>query len=159
MENVTNPQEIVNNSRNLILETFKDLVFVEEGHQYFLHGKSLPSVSAVTHQFEQPENYAKKHGQTPEYWRTLWKYKNLLSTKSGTEVHLFGECMTYLRMGRPDLIPEEMKKFYISDKGWLIPTRSKEESIVKYFSEMSAPVCRRMLHKAAPIPPLSAWSL
>ena len=135
--------ELVTKTRELILETFKDLVFVEEGHKYYLNGKELPSVSAVTHQFARPfdemkmsQNYAKNHGQTPEFWRSQWKYKNLKATTTGTEVHLFGECMTYLRMGHPELIPEEMKKFYIQDRGWLIPTRPKEESIVKYFSEM-----------------------
>ena len=135
--------EIVWKTRDLILNQFKDLIFVEEGHKYYLNGKELPSVSAVTHQFAQPfdemkmsANYAKKHGQTPEYWRNLWKYKNLIATTSGTEVHLYGECMTYLRMGHPELIPPEMKKFFIPDKGWLIPTRSKEEAIVKYFTEM-----------------------
>jgi hypothetical protein len=140
---VNGEPENVWKTRDLILDTFKDLQFVEEGHKYFLHGKELPSVSAVTHQFARPfdeisisESYAKKHGKTPEFWRTQWKYKNLIATTSGTQVHLYGECMTYLRMGHPELIPEEMKKFYILDKGWLIPTRPKEEAIVKYFSEM-----------------------
>jgi hypothetical protein len=140
---VNGEPEIVWKTRDLILDTFKDLQFVEEGHKYYLHGKELPSVSAVTHQFARPfdertisENYAKKHGQTPEYWRNQWKYKNLIATTSGTQVHLYGECMTYLRMGHPELIPEEMQNYYIRDRGWLIPTRPKEEAIVKYFSEM-----------------------
>ena len=58
--------------RELILESFKDLIFIEEGHKYFLNGKPLPSVSVVTHKFcaypfdeqEQAENYAKRHGQS-----------------------------------------------------------------------------------------------
>lgn len=140
---VNGEPEIVWKTRDLILETFKDLEFVEEGHKYYLYGNELPSVSAVTHQFAQPfdeikmsMNYAKKHGQTPEFWRDQWKYKNLLATTAGTEVHLYGECMTYLRMGHPELIPEDMRKFYIKDRGWLIPTRPKEEAVVKYFSEM-----------------------
>ena len=133
----------VTQTRSLILDTFKDLEFVEEGHKYYLHGRELPSVSAVTHKYARPfdemkmsQSYAKKHGGTPEFWRSQLKYKNLLATTTGTEVHLFGECMTYLRMGHPELIPEEMRKFYIQDRGWLIPTRPKEEAIVKYFSEM-----------------------
>ena len=135
--------EIVWKTRDLILDTFKDLIFIDEGHKYYLHGKELPSVSAITHQFEQPfdemkqsASYAKKHGQTPEYWRNIWKFNNLKATTTGTEVHLFGECMTYLRMGHPELIPEEMRKFYNKEKGWLIPTRPKEEAILSYFAEM-----------------------
>ncbi len=146
MENVirvNGEPEIVWKTRDLILNQFKDLVFIEEGHKYFLGDRELPSVSAVTHQFARPfdelkmsASYAKKHGRTPEYWRSIWKYKNLIATTSGTEVHLYGECMTYLRMGHPELIPKEMTKFYMGDRGWLIPTRPKEEAIVKYFSEM-----------------------
>lgn len=141
---VNGEPQIVTEIRKLVLETFKDLVFIEEGHKYYLHGKEIPSVSAITHQFKphfddikMSEHYARKHGQTPEYWRDMWKFNNLRATTTGTEVHMFGEAMTYIRMGRPDLMPEPMKRFYNQEKGWLIPTRPKEEAIIKYFSEMS----------------------
>ena len=103
--------QIVSDTRNLILETFKDLIFIEEGHKYYLNGQELPSVSGVTHQFK-PEfdsqtiakNYAKKHGQTPEYWLDQWKFKNLISTTRGTLVHSWAENYAYVKMGHPELI-------------------------------------------------------
>ena len=66
--------------RNKILEEFKDLTFFEEGHKYYLNGKSLPSVSEITHKFcaypfdekAQSEAYAEKHGETPQYWMDKW---------------------------------------------------------------------------------------
>lgn len=133
----------VTSDRLLITETFKDLVFIEEGHKYFLHGKELPSVSAVTHRYK-PEfdadkvaiGYAKKNGQTPEYWKDQWKFKNLKATTTGTRVHEFGEGLFWLRMGRPDLIPDSAKGSYIPDKGWLIPTRPKEEAVLKFYNEL-----------------------
>ena len=136
--------QIVSDTRNLILETFKDLIFIEEGHKYYLGGQELPSVSGVTHQFK-PEfdsqtiakNYAKKHGQTPEYWLDQWKFKNLQSTISGTLVHEMGEGMFWMGIGHPEKIPESCKVKYIKDKNWIIPTRPKEEAVLKFHKEMS----------------------
>lgn len=136
--------QIVSDTRNLILETFKDLIFIEEGHKYYLNGQELPSVSGVTHQFK-PEfdsqtiakNYAKKHGQTPEYWLDQWKFKNLISTTRGTLVHSWAENYAYVKMGHPELITEDCKSKYYKEKNWLIPTRPKEEAILKFYNELS----------------------
>lgn len=135
---------IVTESRELILNTFKDLVFIEEGHKYYLNGRDLPSVSAVTHQFK-PEfdgpriaaNYAKKNGFTPEYWLRKWKFKNLKATTTGTIVHEYGEGLFWLRCGYPDKMPESCRQKYVKDENWLIPTRPKEEAILKYYSELA----------------------
>lgn len=136
--------QVVSDIRNLILDTFKDLVFIEEGHKYFLGGQELPSVSAVTHQFK-PEfdsetiakKYAKKHGETPEYWLDQWKFKNLISTTRGTLVHSWAENYAYVKMGHPELITEDCKSKYYKEKNWLIPTRPKEEAILKFYNELS----------------------
>lgn len=136
--------QVVSDIRNLILETFKDLIFIEEGHKYFLGGQELPSVSAVTHQFK-PEfdseaiarKYAKKHGETPEYWLDQWKFKNLISTTRGTLVHSWAENYAYVKMGHPELITEDCKSKYYKEKNWLIPTRPKEEAILKFYNELS----------------------
>lgn len=133
----------VTNDRTRILDQFKDLVFVEEGHKYYRNGQLLPSVSEVTHKYK-PEfdtentaiKYAAKHGNTPEYWKDAWKFKNLKATTTGTLVHEYGEGLFWLRLGKPELIPESSKVKYIEDKGWLIPTRPKEEAILKFFEEM-----------------------
>lgn len=136
--------QVVTDTRKLIAETFKDLVFVEDGHKYFLHGQELPSVSGITHQFK-PEfdsdavakKYAAKHGGTPEYWQDQWKFKNLVATTRGTLIHSWAENYAYVKMGRPDLITEDCKSKYYADKNWLIPTRPKEEAVLKFYNELS----------------------
>ena len=130
--------------RNKILEEFKDLKFVEEGHKYYLGDKALPSVSEVTHKFcqypfnaeEQAEKYAEKHGETAQYWLDEWKFKNLKGTTSGTLVHSYGESLGWLMSGYPEFITDENKCKYIKDKNWLIPTRPKEEAILKFWNEV-----------------------
>lgn len=133
----------VTTDRLLITETFKDLVFIEEGHKYYRGGQLLPSVSEVTHRYK-PEfdtetmatRYAAKNGETPEYWKDQWLFKNLKATITGSSVHLYGETLFWLKMGRPDLIPDQLKNQYVADKNWLIPTRPKEEAVLKFWNEM-----------------------
>lgn len=138
------PKEVTK-IRNKILKEFNDLVFVEEGHKYFLNGEQLPSVSEVTHHFcaypfndvEQAERYSESHGETAEYWLDKWKFTNLKATTSGTLVHEYGESLGWLRNGHPELITESCKTKYIKDKGWLIPTRAKEEAVLKFYDELN----------------------
>lgn len=80
------PKEVTE-IRNKILNAFNELVFVEEGHKYYLRGEELTSVSHITHKFAQPfdedkiaTNYALKHGETKEYWLDKWKYNSLKAT-------------------------------------------------------------------------------
>lgn len=130
-------------ARYKILDTFKDLTFIEEGHKYYLNGINIPSVSSVIHQFEEEddfnliaERYAEKHGETKEYWLDKWKFNNLKSTTSGTLVHEFGESLGWLRNNHPELITDSCKCKYIKDKQWLIPTRPKEEAIIKFMNDL-----------------------
>ena len=141
---VPNEPAEVTEIRDKILTEFKDLKFDEEPHKYYLNGTELPSVSHVTHQFMPPfedeavaERYAEKHGMTKEYWLDQWKFNNLRATKTGTLVHAYGESMGWLRNGHPELITEDNKCKYIPDKGWLIPTRKKEEAILKFYDELN----------------------
>jgi len=137
------PKEVTE-IRNKILNEFKDLTFIEDGHKYFLNGQQLPSVSEVTHKFcaypfdseTQAERYAETHGETAEYWMDKWKFTNLKATTQGTLVHSYGESLGWLRNGHPELITEENKCKYIKDKNWLIPTRPKEEAILKFYDEL-----------------------
>ena len=129
--------------RTNILERFKDLIFVEEGHKYYLNGVDLPSVSAITHQFEEPfdnekaaENYAKKHGETPQHWKDEWKFKNLVATTTGSLVHEYGESIAWVRNGHPERITDYCKSKYYKDKNWLIPTRNKERAVLKFWDEL-----------------------
>ena len=138
------PKEVTK-IRNKILKEFNDLVFVEEGHKYFLNGEQLPSVSEVTHHFcanpfndvEQAERYAETHGETAQYWLDKCKFTNLKATTSGTLVHEYGDSLGWLRNGHPELITDSCKPKYIKDKGWLIPTRPKEEAVLKFYDELN----------------------
>lgn len=137
------PKEVTD-IRNKILTEFKDLKFDEGPHKYYLNGVELPSVSHITHQFAPPfdddivaERYAEKNGMTKEYWLDQWRYKSLMATTTGTLVHSFGESLGWLRNGHPEKITEENKCKYIADKGWLIPTRAKEEAVLKFYDELN----------------------
>lgn len=141
---VPNEPREVTEIRNKILNEFKDLQFEEGPHKYFIGKTELPSVSQVTHQFLQPfdsdgvaERYAEKHGMTKEYWLEQWKFNNLKATTTGTLVHEHGESLGWLKNGHPEFITESCKPKYIEDKGWLIPTRPKEEAINKFYDELN----------------------
>lgn len=146
MENIIingEPKEVTD-IRNKILYEFKDLTFVEDGHKYYLNGETLPSVSEVTHKFSQypfdskaqAEKYAEKNGETAEYWMDKWKFTNLKATTTGTLVHSYGESLAWMLNGHPELITEENKCKYIKDKNWLIPTRPKEEAVLKFWNDV-----------------------
>lgn len=138
------PKEVTK-IRGKILKEFNDLVFIEEGHKYFLNGEQLPSVSEVTHNFcaapfdseAQAERYAEKHGETAQYWLDQWKFTNLKATTSGTLTHEYGEGLGWLRNGHPEFLPESCKPKYVKEKDWLIPTRPKEESVLKFYDELN----------------------
>jgi hypothetical protein len=135
------PKEVTE-IRKHILHAFGDLEFVEEGHKYFLHGEELPSVSSVASRFESEFDtvakataYAEKNGQTPEYWIDQWKLTNLKATTTGTQVHGYAESLAWMYMGHPENIVDDQKYKYVEDKNWLIPTRPKEESALKFWKE------------------------
>lgn len=138
------PKEVTK-IRNKILKEFNDLIFIEEGHKYFLNGEQLPSVSEVTHHFcaypfdseERAVAYAEKNGETPQYWLDKWRFTNLKATTSGTLTHEYGESLGWLRNGHPEFITESCKPKYVKDKDWLIPTRPKEESVLKFYDELN----------------------
>lgn len=133
--------------REKILESFKDLTFYEEGHRYELNtgGEriTLPSATQIVGKFAnefetvpQSEKYASKHGETPEYWRDVWRYKNLSATTTGTYVHEFGESLAWIRSGKPENICDCCKTKFVEDKWWLIPTREKEKAVVAFWDAM-----------------------
>lgn len=135
--------EVVN-GRKLILESFQDLTFIEDGHQYFLNGKSMPSVSFITHQFcaypfddnAEAIKYAQKHGETPQYWLDKWRFTSLKATTTGTLVHAYGESLGWLMNGHPENITPDNRCKFIQEKNWLIPTRPKEEAVLKFYNEL-----------------------
>lgn len=145
MENIIIEGEpkVVTEIRNKILSTFNKLVFIEDGHKYYLDGKELPSVSSITHKFQEPfheeeqaERYAMKHGETPQFWLDKWHYNSLKATTCGTRVHAYGESLGWVRNGHPELIVDEIKPQYEKEHGWLVPIHPKEEAIVKFMDDL-----------------------
>lgn len=136
------PEEVTQ-IRQQIIEAFQDLTFEEAGHHYYLNGKEIPSVSSVVHRFNHPfdevtqaERYAEKNGYDAQYWLDAWKYKSLKATTTGTLVHEYGESLGWLRAGHPEFITPSCESKYIADKNWLVPTRTKEEAILKFWDEL-----------------------
>lgn len=136
-------EEIIQTTRNLISEHFSDITFIEEGHKYFIGTEEYTPVSNIIENFVRPfdkhtisERYAEKNGRTQEDVLREWKYKNVKSVTQGTKYHEFGEAMTWIKCGYPELIPTNIRRQYIPEEGWLIPFAPKEESILKFYSEL-----------------------
>lgn len=136
--------KIVQETRDKILNTFNELVFVEEGHKYFLHGVEYECVSNVTHHFKRPENifqvipqsirYAQKHGETPEFWQAKWQYINDYANYIGTLTHEYGESKFYERIGELDKICPSAKHKFLNGK--LTATNMKEMAVDKFYEEL-----------------------
>ena len=133
----------VNECRNLILEKFGDIKFIEEGHQYFIGKQEYIPVSNIIKEFEpvvdwdqKAADYALKYGKKKEDVQRDWKLNNLKATISGTRTHSFGESMVNLYCGYPELICEQNKPQYIKEYNVLIPTYPKEEAVVHFFDEL-----------------------
>lgn len=138
---VKNEPEIVTEIRSKILDSFDGLVFIDEGHKYFLGDVELQSVSNVVSAFEsefdtvaKARAYAEKNGKTPEHWIDQWRFTNLKATTTGTQVHSYSESLAWLHMGIPENITDDNKYKYIEDKNWLIPTRPQEESALDFWN-------------------------
>lgn len=131
-------------ARKLILESFQDLEFFEDGHRYLLHGKSLNSVSQVSHRFEshpfdaetQAVIYAAKHGKTAKYWKDQWLCNSFRATTLGTKTHEFGESLAYLKAGHPEFIRPSMKVQYLEEKNYLADIHPKENAARLFLTEL-----------------------
>lgn len=142
------PKEIYDVRQNII-DKFKNLEFIEDGHKYFLHKddgttKVMNSVSSVCHMFEPYVdwdlilmNKAVKMGVSKEELKRTWHEKNILSTSNGSLTHLFAEAYMYFFMDEVDLMPEVIKKMQYED-GYLIPYGNKQLAIAKYYENLFA---------------------
>lgn len=140
--------------RDKILSTFNELLFVEEGHRYFLNGKEMECVSNVTHRFKEhidtrklaTETYgrnfnnpnSKYHQMTVDEILESWKKISEDSCNHGSEIHEFGESAFYYMTGQYDKILPAYKDRMTEDGGFkaLLP---KEEAIVRFYEDI--PVC------------------
>lgn len=136
--------ELVRESRKKVLEAFKDLEFFEDGHKYLLNGKSLNSVSGIPHRFlrkpfdqaVQATCYAERHGRTPEYWIEKWESNSFRATTLGTKAHAFGESLSYLRAGHPELMNPLVRSQYMEKYGYLAPIHATEMAAERFLTEL-----------------------
>ena len=137
--------------REKILTEFKGLVFVEEGHKYFLNGKEMECVSNVAHKFQKhldtrklaTETYernfqnpnSKYYGMTINEIIDTWKKISNDSCTHGTETHEFAESSFYYMIGQYDRILPNFKDRLTEDGGFkaILP---KEEAVVKFFEDI-----------------------
>lgn len=137
------PQEVTK-ARQLVLESFKDLEFYEDGHRYLLNGKELHSVSTIGHRYLsksfnadiQAELYASKHGQTAEYWKKQWECNSFKATTLGTKTHEFGESLAYLMAGHPEFIRPKIRPQFLESLNYLADIHPKESAIRLFLNEL-----------------------
>ena len=103
----------VNECRNLILEKFGDIKFIEESHQYFIDKEEYTPVSNIIKEYEPVVDWDQKATDYAIKWKKNkvdvqrdWKLNNLKSTISGTRTHCFGESYTNVLCGHPELVCE-----------------------------------------------------
>lgn len=140
--------------REKILNSFNELVFVDEGHKYFVGDRELLSVSVVTHLFKEhfdsetkavetsERNWdnpnSKYYRMTPEEILSQWKEKSENACAHGTEVHEFGESCFYYMTGQYDKILPAFKNRLTNDGGFESKS-PKEDAVVKYYQDL--PLC------------------
>lgn len=136
--------DVVTAARKLILESFGDLEFYEDGHKYLLHGKQLNSVSGIGHRFianpfdeaAQAVEYAKMHGETADFWIKKWRCNSFKATTLGTKTHEYGESLGYLFAGHPEFIRDSVHMQYNSTYNYLAPIHPKEEAVELFMKEL-----------------------
>lgn len=137
--------------RNKITESFKGLVFVEDGHKYFLNGKEMTCVSNVTHMFQEHFDSHKKaqetfernfnnpqskyFGMTAEEIEKSWEENSKQACAHGTERHEFGESCFYYMTGQYDKILPAFKDRLLPGGGFMA-LYPKEEATVKFWEDL-----------------------
>ncbi len=137
--------------RNKIRNTFSELVFIEEGHKYFLHGKQMTCVSDVTHMFQEhfdsttkavetsERNFnnpdSKYYHMTPEQILEEWKKISNEACTTGTFRHEFGESAFYYMTGQYDKILDDYKDRLTEDGGF-VAYDPKEEAVVRFYEDI-----------------------
>ena len=137
--------------RTKILNSFNRLIFIEEGHKYFLDGVQMTCVSDVTHMFQEhfdsetqavatsERNWdnpsSKYYHMTPEEILILWKNISNEACSTGTERHEFGESCFYYMTRQYDKILPDFKDRLLEDGGFLA-IEPKEEAVVRFYEDI-----------------------
>ena len=120
--------------RDLVRNSFKDLIFVEDGHRYYLNGQEMMCVSNVTHMFQDHfdshtkawETYernfnnpdSKYYQMLPEEIERAWEENSRNACEHGTQRHNFAESVFYFLTDQYDKIPDEFKGRLTDDGGF-----------------------------------------
>lgn len=136
--------------RDKIQDSFKDLIFEEGPHQYYWHGKNIPSVSRTIDKFVEPfptdkkaqecyERYyndptSKYYQMTAKEIKKQWKRKNDNANNQGTLAHAFGENAMHYMVGDYDAISDDFKDRLVDGK--FVAKTGFEEAIVKFWNDM-----------------------
>ena len=137
--------------RSKILKDFTGLVFIEEGHKYFLNGKPMTCVSDVTHMFKEhfdsnqkaietsERNWdnpdSKYYRMTPEQILESWKRISKDACEHGTFTHECGESLFYYMTGQLDKVLPEFKDRLTEDGGFRI-LYPKEDAAAKFYEDI-----------------------
>lgn len=141
--------------RENILKSFKDLVFDEAPHKYYLNGVELDCVSNITHLFKPHFNTdrmaretfernfnnenSKYYQMTVEQIKESWQKTSSDACELGSARHNFGESVFWWMVGEYDkIVPEFIDRFTVNEKGERIctPQFPKEEAIVKFWNDL-----------------------
>lgn len=136
--------------RDKIQDSFKDLVFDEGPHLYYLNGKRVTSVSVTVDKFVEPfpteekaqgcyEKYYEDpaspyYHMTAEEIKKMWKDKNDRANEQGTLAHAFGENAMHYMVGDYDAIDEAFKDRLVDGK--FEARTGFEKAIVKFWNDM-----------------------
>lgn len=136
--------------RDKIQDSFKDLIFEEGPHQYYWHGKNIPSVSRTIDKFVEPfpanekaqqcfEKYyndptSKYYQMTAEDIKKQWKKKNDNANNQGTLAHAFAENAMHYMVGDYDAIDPAFKDRLVDGK--FVAKTGFEEAVVKFWNDM-----------------------
>ena len=141
--------------RQNILQSFKDLVFDELPHKYYLNGVELDCVSNITHLFKphfDTDRMAREtfernfNNENSKYYRMTvqqikesWKKTSDDACELGSARHNFGESVFWWMVGEYDkIVPEFVDRFTVNENGDRIctPQFPKEEAIVRFWSDL-----------------------
>ena len=141
--------------RQNILQSFKDLVFDELPHKYYLNGVELDCVSNITHLFKphfDTDRMAREtfernfNNENSKYYRMTvqqikesWKKTSDDACELGSARHNFGESVFWWMVGEYDkIVPEFIDRFTVDENGDRIctPQFPKEEGIVQFWGDL-----------------------
>ena len=136
--------------REKIRDSFKDLVFDDKYHQYYLHGKNIPSVSKIVERFSEPfdkegmsqvcyEKYyedptSKYYHMTAEEIKKSWDDNNRQANEQGTYAHAFAENAMRYMVGDYDAIEDSFKDRLVDGKFYA--RTGFEEAVVKFWKDL-----------------------